>query len=545
MNPSIPRMLAAAASVVLIALMGFFLFPGHTYLQADTLIYVPMMERAQNPALFTRDFMVSRPHTAYTIYGSTAALLTRATGLELEQVLAGEQIVFRSLFAAGILLIALRLGFRMAAAWWIAATVSLGATIAGPTVLTVEYEPIPRAFAIALVVLAVGLAAHERYLPAGAVASLAFLFHPLTSLPFWVAVVALSVRRRNAVWMLAPLAPALLILLAAGHYESGYALPSLFARLDAAHLAILRTRASYIFVSTWTTQQFADYLLEAALLLFAAWRVRRWLPAPLAAFLWVMPLFGLAMVPLSWLLLDRWGWAYIPVWQPARCVLFLSLGLHVLAAAAGVRAALDRHWPQAAAWQTLAFAIAVKHAAAGPPFRWAPLALAAGLGMLALASTAVPAKYRDAALVFAGLAPFLMIARSGLVENYATLPRTDIESLAAWARAATPQDAVFLFPNARKDVAPAVFRARASRALYVDWKGGGQVNYFPDFAQEWWKRWQETREGRWNVRPVDLRRIAEMGVDYLVVPADRPIPGTEPLFVNPRFRVYPTKAGGS
>jgi hypothetical protein len=224
-------------------------------------------------------------------------------------------------------------------------------------------------------------------------------------------------------------------------------------------------------------------------------------------------------------------------------VLFVTLGLQIAASAAGMRAAMDRRWLRALAWLALAFAVTVKHAVPGPPLHLAPLALALGLALLALAAASAPPKYRAAALVLAGLVPFFAIAQSGLVENYQPLPRAAIDSLAAWARAATPQDAVFLFPNARKDVSPAVFRVRAGRALYVDWKGGGQVNYLPDFALEWWKRWEETREGRWNVRAADLRRLAAMGVDYLVVPADRPIPGAEPAFLNQRYRVYSAQTG--
>jgi hypothetical protein len=158
-------------------------------------------------------------------------------------------------------------------------------------------------------------------------------------------------------------------------------------------------------------------------------------------------------------------------------------------------------------------------------------------------SASAPREYRGATLVLAGLVPFLAIGRSGLVENYQPLASAAIDSLAARARDATPQEAVFLFPNARKNVSHAVFRARAQRALYVDWKGGGQVNYLPDFAFEWWKRWEETREGRWNVKAANLRRIAAMGVDYVVVPAERPIPGVEPSFLNQRFLAYRTRTG--
>jgi hypothetical protein len=486
--------------------------------------------------------MVTRPHVDYTIYDETAEFLTRATGLDLETVFAAQQLLFRALGAAGVLLIALRLGFGFAPAWWIAATVSLGATILGPTVLTVEYEPIPRGFAIALIVLATGLAAHERYLWAGIAASVAFLFHAPATLPFWMAAVVLVALQRRAWALLAPLLPALAILLALAHFQPpGAEGGPLFHRLEPAREAILRARGAYVFVSTWPAWQFLDYAIEAAIVMLAAWRARKTLPAPIGAFLWIAPAFGLLTIPLSWALLDWQHWAFVPIWQPARSALFVTLALQMVAAAAGVRAAMERRWLPALAWLALTFAVIVKHAAAGPPPHLAPLALAPGLALVAMAAAAAPTRYRSAALVLAGLVPFLAIARSGLVENYQPLPRAAIDSLAAWARAATPQDAVFLFPVARKDVSPGVFRVRAERALYVDWKGGGQVNYLPDFALEWWKRWEETREGRWNVKTADLRRIAGMGVDYVVVPADRPIPGVQPIFTNERFLAYGTR----
>src|SRR6267378_1100660 len=94
------------ASILVIVLLGFFLFPGHTYLQSDTQIYVPMMERALNPSLFTRDITIQRPHLAFTAYDETAVGLARLTGLGLERVLTIEQLIFRTLGVAGLVLIA-------------------------------------------------------------------------------------------------------------------------------------------------------------------------------------------------------------------------------------------------------------------------------------------------------------------------------------------------------------------------------------------------------------------------------------------------------
>src|SRR5258708_5335172 len=129
------------ASIVVITLLGYFLFPGHTYLQSDTQIYVPMMERMRDPGLFTRDIAVTRPHLAYTAYDEITSGLARGTGLDLEKVLTIEQLVFRTLGVVGLILIALRLGLRPVEAWFVAAVVSLGATMGGPAVLTIEYEP--------------------------------------------------------------------------------------------------------------------------------------------------------------------------------------------------------------------------------------------------------------------------------------------------------------------------------------------------------------------------------------------------------------------
>src|ERR1700676_3645813 len=159
------------AAVVLITLLGFFLFPGHTYLQSDTQIYIPMLERLHDPALFSRDIVALRPHLTFTIYDETALALKRITSADFEVVLTAEQLLFRALAVCGLILIALRLGLNATQAFFVAAAVSLGATIVGPAVLTIEYEPVPRGFALSLITFALGLIAEERYLAAGTAAS--------------------------------------------------------------------------------------------------------------------------------------------------------------------------------------------------------------------------------------------------------------------------------------------------------------------------------------------------------------------------------------
>ena len=67
------------------------------------------------------------------------------------------------------------------------------------------------------------------------------------------------------------------------------------------------------------------------------------------------------------------------------------------------------------------------------------------------------------------------------VEIHAT---PELAQLSAWARASTPPDAVFLFPDVAHGLDPGIFRAEALRAVYVDWKSGGQANFYAAMARE-------------------------------------------------------------
>ena len=112
-------------------------------------------------------------------------------------------------------------------------------------------------------------------------------------------------------------------------------------------------------------------------------------------------------------------------------------------------------------------------------------------------------------------AAFFAIPILGGVVNYPHLHTPDLAQLSEWARTSTPQDAVFLFPDAGRRLDPGIFRAQALRAVYVDWKGGGQVNYIPDFAEQWWFRWQQTMVPRFTAAAVP--KFDALGIQYIVV----------------------------
>ena len=146
--------LATAAVCVALALVTFFQFPGHTWLQQDSQIYVPILEHLRDPTVLRNDILVQHPHVAFTLYDETALALRAVTGAGFREVLAAQQIVTRALGIWGLLLMAEALGLAFAPALLVAAICSLGALIPGPAVLTFEYEPTPRAFAVPLLVCA-------------------------------------------------------------------------------------------------------------------------------------------------------------------------------------------------------------------------------------------------------------------------------------------------------------------------------------------------------------------------------------------------------
>ena len=533
------------AAVLLLTLLGFWLFPGHTYLQSDTQIYIPMLERLHDPALFGRDIVALRPHLMFTIYDETALFLKGITRGTFEGVLTAEQLAFRAVAVCGLILIALRLGLSAAQSFFVAAVVSLGATITGPAVLTIEYEPVPRGFAISLIVFALGLIAHERYLAAGIAAGVAFLYHPPTTLPFWGIVILLVVLRRVRWTILAPLAMAGVILAMLARIQApGIEVTSTIRRLDPLQETLQRMRASYSFVSTWSLSTRLNYVVQTLIAAVALFRVKgglqNWNTGPLLDFLWALPAVGLLSVPLSFLLLEQQHWALIPEWQPARAILWVSLIVALLAAVAAMKAT---HFAERALWLTLAFLIPMQHALLGSVIHFRPLGLAIVLAILSSVLIAFDKKSRGAAVLLAAVIPFFAIPQSKMVENYPHLETTELRALADWARSSTPPEALFLFPDSGTSLDPGIFRARALRSLYVDWKSGGQVNYFPEFAREWWSRWVDTGSGRWSVRREELPGLAARGVDYVVV--GKPMDGNAPRFSSGKYFAYATSSRDS
>ncbi|HXK05393.1 MAG TPA: DUF6798 domain-containing protein [Verrucomicrobiae bacterium] len=494
--------LATPAVCLGLALLSFFQFPGHTWLQQDSQIYVPILEHERDPAVLRNDILVERSQVAYTLYDEIAIGLRDATGLGFREVLAGEQIATRALGIWGLVMLAEALGLAWMPAVAAAAICALGALIKGPEVLTFEYEPTPRAFAVPLLICGMGLAARRRYLAASVAAGAAILFHAPTALP--VLCVSLLLARRVRPLVLLPLAGASAILLLAAHGQHTH--QDLFAAVTPPQEMLQHLRTAYVWVSTWPAAIVLRHLLIFAALAAACARLWRAMTAELRLFLLVLPALGLLSMPLSRLLLEHWKWGLVPQVQPMRALLFTTLAMQLATAAAGFSA--KSRWEKGL-WFILAY--------------WPPCqsVLAVGLAVVTVVSP------------IAVLAAFFLIPTIGHVTNYPRLHTPELAQVSAWARANTPQDAVFLFPDEGHGLAPGIFRSEALRAVYVDWKGGGQVNYLRDFGEDWWFRWQQTVAR--GYRPGDLGRYSGLGVNYVVL--RRPI-GDSPVFENKGLFVY-------
>jgi len=552
--------LATAAVIVALTLAGFFRFPGHTFLQSDTQIYLPILEHLRDNSVFGRELLAQDPHVSFTIYDEVALLLRRVTGLDFEGVLLLEQLVFRALGLLGVYWIATSMALRRRMALLVTATFSLGATIVGPAVLTFEYEPVPRGFAVPLVLLAVGLVAHGRDLGAGVAASLAFLYHPPTTLPFWAVYFCLTlVPSRPAVMKrrilgLAPLFCAVVVLFVLSRLQPGVSEPQdFFSRLSPLMERLQRVRAPYNWISGWPATFFAQYVFLLAFTAAAFYRVRRRISEDLRFFAAGMPAAGALAVPVSWSLLEKLGWAVVPQLQPARAALFITVFAVVLGAAAAMHAATRHRWWEAALWMLPVCAVPVSQRVfevlwpnlTDPVTRMRVLVtlLLAAVSAGAACSIAARRRWAASALAVTLALPFLIVPGWAKVVNYPRLHNAELDAVSAWARTSTPKDALFVFPDAGRDLSPGVFRARALRALYVDWKAGGQANFLKDFGYEWWWRWQKLGAGAFNGADETLYRT--LGIDYFVLKASHRLPGRAAVYENAQFAVYSTTGPGT
>jgi hypothetical protein len=307
-----------------------------------------------------------------------------------------------------------------------------------------------------------------------------------------------------------------------------------------------RIRASYNWISTWWRQWLAHYLILYAATLLAYWRMRKEVPQVLRFFFIGLPLIGILSLPASYFLLEKIRWGFISQFQPARALLFITAFAMILGAIAASKALMAARYAESLGWFALAYLLPANRVVQWPSGNRLGVVVALSvIAAIAIWLTERPSHWRVPAVGLAMVAPFFLIPIWGGMRNYDPLHNPELDQLSQWARASTRKDAVFLFPDAYQDLYPGVFRAKALRAVYVDWKTGGQVNFFKQLGDEWWSRWQKTMAEPFHA--TDLQRYRGLSVDYIVVlPKDR-LTDAAPVFENAGFiayRLYPALVRG-
>ncbi|HEX4228613.1 MAG TPA: hypothetical protein VHZ07_08075 [Bryobacteraceae bacterium] len=541
------RFLLLCLGIAAITWLEFRFFPGHTYLQSDTQIYLPILERIDTPNYLSRDPIATHPHVSYTIYDEVAVFLHHAGNWDFKRVLIAQQVVFRAAEILGVFLIAEAAGFGVLYSLVLAALINLGATLLGPAALLVGYEPIPRAFAFGLTILAVGLFVRDKPLLAGLAAGLGFLYQAAATGPFWALLILMAIfdhRARSRVKpALVTLLVAILLLANMAQLQPDVVESQhLFGRISPELAAIQLLRTRYVWVSTWAAAAIWNYLFIWVCGIWATARIWPRLNRPLRWFFIGMPLIGLAGVPCAYLLLERMRLMFASEEQPARALLLTVLFASLACGMAGIAAASRRRLVEAWLWffpvMVLPMKVRILDLAHLPNIsNLRILLVAVGLsGVLALLFARSSRREVKLAALLVPLCAIFAMPFLGGVQNYPYIDKGPITQVADWARRNTWGSSMFLFPDAGHALYPGIFRAESRRALWVDWMGGTQANFFESVGVEWLVRWRQAMEGAFSV--VRLDALLPLPIDYYVLKREHRLPSVKPVYENPEFVVY-------
>jgi hypothetical protein len=87
------RVLLLSLGIAAVTWWQFEFFPGHTYLQSGTQIYVPILERLDSPGYLSRDLVATHPIVTYTIYDEATLFLREAGGFDFKTALTIQQVI--------------------------------------------------------------------------------------------------------------------------------------------------------------------------------------------------------------------------------------------------------------------------------------------------------------------------------------------------------------------------------------------------------------------------------------------------------------------
>lgn len=527
--------------------LQFEFFPGHTYLKGESQQYLPVLERLDAPGYLSRDLVATHTRVSYTIYDEVTLFLHEALHLKFQTALEGQQIVCRAAALTGVLLLALSAGTSDLLAFLIAMFVTFGAVLCGPSLWVIDPEPVPRAFAFALVLFASGLLVQERPLLAGLAGGIALVYDPFISAPFWLVAAAAFAVDRGMRHLLRPaltiLAIFVLLLANLAQLQPGAVEPqAAFGVLPAGIMAVEQYRTPNVWISLWSASDIWSLLAIYVCGVWATTRIWRTLNRTFRWFVVALPLGGVLSMPVSYLALERMGWPLASQVQPTRTLIFTVAFCSLACAIAGSHAAVTRKRWEAMLWFVVVFALPINARILDlvrlnvrrdvlEAALCAGLALVLALGMLVVNSS----RARYATLLVPALAALLIpkLTDSQLLRRGSEQP---LLQLADWAKTSTWGSSMFLFPDAGQALYPGLFRAASRRAVWVDWTSGALVDRSTLVAVEWWDRWQQTMQGMFT--PQHLQEMLSLPIDYYVLRRQNQLQSVPPIFHNGEFVVY-------
>ena len=515
----------------------FSVFPGHSYLEGNTQLYLPMLERMDAPGFLSRDLVATNPTLALTAYDEVTLLLHEVGRQPFRRTLLGQEFIFRMAALLGVFLLLRSTGLSYLFAFVLSTVVNFGATIVGPAVFLTDREPLPGAFAFSLTLLAMGLLIHEKPLLAGVAGGLAFLYDPVLAMPFWCVLVAAFFLDKEIKYLIRPTLPIFLVfaLLLANlaQLQPGTAADPIFSRISAPLGLFQRTYTPYLYVSAWPSRELWQILALATL---GVWAASRYWSLLNRVFRWLLlgtGLCGLLSIPFSFLLLDQAGFTWIARLQPTRTLLFTVAAAAVLFGLAGMRAILQRSAAESLAWFFLLFLLPVSHGIFDFTHFAIALALAALLTALLFACALKPLRFVTIAVPVIAAVAFSRL----LSHNTTPIPmQRSLSELATWADGSTWGSSMFLFPDAGRASYPGVFRAQSRHPLWADWKSAQGVAYSESAARHWQDRWRDTMEDGFSA--AKLETMLPLPIDYYVLRKQNELANARPAFVNRDFVVY-------
>ena len=541
------RALLLLLGIVAITWLEFEIFPGHSYLEGATQIYLPVLERLDTPGFLSRDLVATHPHVSYTIYDEVTLFLREAGGIGFKTALLTQQVLCRAAAVTGVFLLLLAAGLDDILALVLAAWVNLGAVLHGPCVLLLDREPTPRGFSFALVLLATGLIAREKPLLSGLVAGLALLYDPVIAAPFWLVILFAFLFDRKLRLLLRPALTILLVfvLLLANLAQLQPGITDsqpLLGRLPADLAALQKLRTDYVWVSSWAGKDLWGYLSLFVCALWAVTRIYVTLGRLLRWLFLGLSTCGVLAVAASAVSLDHFRWAFIPRIEPAQLLLYTVAVASITCSIAGCRASSAHKWREAFAWFLVVAAIPV-NAELFDLLRpgdmrsllnsavWILLALGL-VGMLRYYG----GKRRPGLMGVAPVFAVILLAATRTGESSPRMNVTSIQKVAAWAESSTWGSSLFLFPDAGRAIYPGIFRAESRRALWVDWKSGIEVKYSEPVGMEWWHRWESGMQEPFS--PKRLEALLPLPIDYYVLKSSNRLGKIQPVFATSEFVVY-------